>query len=190
MCKSSHHKEKDSYRERNKESYKDNHKERERDRERNRDRERERERERERKHKGSTFDAYSLMPDDNLSQIELGQPILFPRNLSVTGTDILRVNEYSFKLVTKGIYIITWHVSITEPAQLILSINNMDYAQSLTGRSSGTSQITGSIIYNNIDENTIISLINPIENDSPITITSKAGGNLSASAHLIIIKLH
>ncbi len=136
-------------------------------------------------------DFYALMPSDNAATIAPGTAISFPQNGEAFG--IVRNNNSSFILPTAGYYLITWQVSITEPCQLVLSLNSgagfVEIANSVVGRATGTSQVSGSRIVRTLSTNNIIALHNPTTASTALTITPIAGGSSNVSASFIITQI-
>ena len=95
----------------------------------------------------------------------------------------------SFILGPIGLYQILFQISINEPGQLQINLNGSAVSNSVVGRATGTSQLVGINILQTTTINSILKIQNPIGNTTALTITPLAGGNLSVSAHLIIIQL-
>lgn len=133
---------------------------------------------------------YSLMPGDNSSTIAVGGDVEFPNDGPFLGSDIVRNGPSSFKLVSIGTYQILFQVSITEPGQLVVSLNNIQQTYTTVGRATGTSQIVGMCLIQTLTVNDILTIRNPSENSTALTITPIAGGVLSVSAHLIIMRIN
>lgn len=133
-------------------------------------------------------DFFALMPGDNAATIAAGAPVLFPQNGPSNGT-IIRLNSSSFLLPSIGTYLIQFQVSVTEPGQLMLRLNSTEVADSVVGRATGTSQITGLSLITTTSPNSILEVINPTGNTPALTITPVAGGTHPVSAHLVIIRI-
>ena len=133
---------------------------------------------------------YSLMPGDNSSTIAVGGDVEFPNDGPFLGSDIVRNGPSSFKLVSIGTYQILFQVSITEPGQLVVSLNNIQQTYTTVGRATGTSQIVGMCLIQTLTVNDILTIRNPFENSTALTITPIAGGAVSVSAHLIITRIN
>jgi hypothetical protein len=86
-------------------------------------------------------------------------------------------------------YEIGFQVSITEPGQLVVVVNGTENTESTVGRAGRTSQILGMSLVNISTANSIVSINNPTESSTALTITSKAGGENPVSAHLVIKQL-
>ena len=137
-------------------------------------------------------DFYALMPPDNSSTIAVGAPVFFPENGYASG-NIFAASPSTFILGSIGTYNVTFQVSINEPGQLALTLNSglgpILVANSMVGRATGTSQIIGTCIIRTTVIDTILSVINPPNNSTALTITPLAGGTYAVSAHLIIVQL-
>lgn len=134
-------------------------------------------------------DFYALMPPDNAATVAPGTDVSFPQDGPTSGTTIARTGASSFNLAEIGTYQILFQVSITEAAQLILTLNGADLEYTVVGRATGTSQIIGMAIVETTSVNSILTVRNPAGNASAITITPLAGGTRSVSAHLMITRI-
>jgi len=95
----------------------------------------------------------------------------------------------AFNLTEIGTYQVLFQVSVTEAAQLILTLNRADLEYTVAGRATGTSQIIGMAIVETTSVNSILTVRNPAGNASAITITPLAGGTRPVSAHLTITRI-
>ncbi|WP_255452504.1 Putative triple helix repeat-containing collagen (plasmid) [Sporosarcina sp. ANT_H38] len=134
-------------------------------------------------------DFYALMPGDNSATVAVGADVDFPSNGPTSGTNIVRAGIDSFTLSAIGTYQVLFQVSVTEPGQLILTLNNTDLAYTVVGRATGTSQIVGMALVETTVANSILTVRNPTGNSTALTITPLAGGTRSVSAHLVITQL-
>ncbi len=137
----------------------------------------------------SYADFYALMPPDNSATVAPGTDVSFPQNGPISNTNITRLGVDSFELGPIGTYQILFDVSVTEPGQLILTLNGVDLDNTLAGRATGSTQIVGMALVQTTTENSILTVRNPLGSASALTITPLAGGVRSASAHLIIIQI-
>ncbi|HZH62917.1 MAG TPA: hypothetical protein VEY70_25870 [Metabacillus sp.] len=80
-------------------------------------------------------------------------------------------------------------MSVTEPGQLVLTINNIEQPYTVVGRATGTSQIVGIALVTTTSINSILTVRNPVDNTEALTITPVAGGTEPVSAHLVITRL-
>lgn len=133
-------------------------------------------------------DFYALMPPDNAISIDPGEDVAFPEQSSIGGTSIGRASDSSFNLFDAGTYLVLFEATVDASAQLVLTLNGTELAYTLVGRNAGGSQIVGISIIE-AEENSVITLRNPISANSPVVVTPIGGGELSISAHLTIIRL-
>lgn len=88
-----------------------------------------------------------------------------------------------------GTYQVLFQVSVTEPGQLILTLNGVDLAYTVVGRATRTSQIVGIALVTTTVINSILTVRNPAGNSTALGITPLAGGTRPVSAHLTIIQI-
>lgn len=81
---------------------------------------------------------FALMPGDNAATIAAGAAINFPQN-GLTDGYITRSSSNQFILHDVGIYLVHWQVSISEAAQLVITLNGTPLPNTLVGRATGTS---------------------------------------------------
>ncbi len=134
-------------------------------------------------------DFYALMPPDNSATVAPGTDVSFPQDGPNSGTTIVRTGASSFNLTEIGTYQVLFQVSVTEAAQLILTLNGADLEYTVVGRATGVSQITGMAIVETTSVDSILTVRNPAGNASAITITPLAGGTRPVSAHLTIMRI-
>ena len=137
----------------------------------------------------SYADFYALMPDDNATPVALGGDVAFPQNGIIANTNIGRLNDTTFLLSATGTYLVTFNVPVTEAGQLGLTLNGIELPYAVFGRDTGTSDISGTVIINNITANSTLTVRNPLANATALTVTPIAGGTLPVSAHLTIVQL-
>lgn len=116
-------------------------------------------------------DFYALMPPDNSATVAPGTDVSFPQDGPNSGTTIVRTGASSFNLTEIGTYQVLFQVSVTEPAQLFLTLNGADFEYTVVGRATGVSQITGIAIVETTSVDSILTVRNPAGNASAITIT-------------------
>lgn len=134
-------------------------------------------------------DFYALMPPDNAATVAPGTDVSFPQDGPNSGVDISRTSASSFSLGLIGTYEILFQVSVNEAGQLLLTLNGADLEYTVVGRATGTSQIIGMAIVTTTSINSILTVRNPADNATALTITPSAGGTQPVSAHLVIIQL-
>ncbi len=133
-------------------------------------------------------DFYALMPPDNSESIAPGEDVEFPEQSFIGGTSIGRATDSSFNLFDAGTYLVLFEATVDASAQLVLTLNGTELSYTLVGRNVGGSQISGMAIVN-ATEDSVLTVRNPASANSPVVITPTGGGELSISAHLIIIRL-
>ena len=134
-------------------------------------------------------DFYALMPGDNPATIAGGAAILFPQNGPTTNT-ITRQGGASFSvfiLPAIGTYLVQFQASINESGQLALRINGVVDPNTVVGRSTGTDQFIGKSLVTTSIPNTTIEVVN--DGAAALTMTPIAGGTMSVSAHMLIIRI-
>ena len=134
-------------------------------------------------------DFYALMPPDNAATVAPGTDVSFPQDGPNSGTGIARSGPSSFTLTEIGAYQVLFQVSVTEPGQLILTLNGEDLAYTVAGRATGTSQIVGMAIVETTAVNSVLTVRNPEGTAEALTITPLAGGTRPVSAHLVITQI-
>ena len=82
-----------------------------------------------------------------------------------------------------------FQVSVTEPGQLVLTLNSAELPYTVVGRATGTSQIVGIALVNTTTVDTVLTVRNPEGTADALTITPLAGGTEPVSAHLTIVQL-
>jgi Collagen triple helix repeat (20 copies) len=132
---------------------------------------------------------YALMPGDNAATVAVGGDVSFPQNGPAYGTTITRLNASTVNLSAIGTYRVAFDVSVSQAGQLILTLNGLDLPYTVSGRSTGTSQITGEALVQTTVVNSILTVRNPAGNSNALTITPLAGGTRPVSATLIIQQL-
>ncbi|MGO4181461.1 collagen-like protein [Paenibacillus sp. TAF43_2] len=137
----------------------------------------------------SFADFFALMPPDNAATVAVGADVSFPQDGPTSGTNITRTGATTFNLAVIGTYQILFQVSVTEPGQLILTVNGADLAYTVVGRATGTSQIVGMALIQTTVINSILTVRNPAGNSTALTITPLAGGTRPVSAHLVITQI-
>lgn len=134
-------------------------------------------------------DFYALMPADNATPVGVGEDVAFPQNGPTSNSTITRLTDNSFSLSEVGTYLVMFQVSVSEPGQLVLTLNDEEIPYSVVGRATGTSQIVETILITTTVATSTLTVRNPAANATALTITPNAGGNESVSAHLVIVQL-
>lgn len=85
---------------------------------------------------------YALMPPDNAAPVMPGSDVSFPQDGPSNNT-IIRTDAYDFRLPTVGTYRVAFNVPIQQPGQLVITLNDIELAYTVTGRATGTTSIAG-----------------------------------------------
>jgi hypothetical protein len=125
------------------------------------------------------------MPADNAATVAPGAAVEFPQSGLNSGT-ITATGPSTFNIPNLGNYQVFFQVSVTEAGQLGVELNGVLLVNTVVGRATGTSQITGTFLINVAVPNSTIKIVNPSGNPTALTITPLAGGTDAVSAHLII----
>jgi len=134
-------------------------------------------------------DFYALMPPDNAATVAPDTDVDFPQDGPTSGTTITRVGPDEFNLEEIGVYQVLFQVSVDEAGQLVLTLDNDELAYTVVGRATGTSQIVGMALVETTEINSILTVRNPANNATALTITPLAGGTEPVSAHLLITQI-
>ena len=134
---------------------------------------------------------YGLMPPpDNLATIAAGAAVEFSQNGPNNGIgSIYKINNSSFMLVYIGVYEVHFQVSVFEAGQLVLTLNDSELLYTVVGRATGTTQIVGMCLIQTNTTNSVLTVSNPSENSTALTIAPNAGGTKPVSCHLVIKQL-
>jgi hypothetical protein len=93
-----------------------------------------------------------------------------------------------FTLVTAGTYEVTFQVSVDEPGQLEITLDNAILPWTVVGRATGTSQIQETALVTAAAGDTL-SVLNPAGNAAALTVTPIAGGASTVSASVTFVLL-
>lgn len=129
------------------------------------------------------------MPLDNADTVAPGEDVSFPNDGVVFGTSITRLNDTTFNLGEIGTYQVFFQVPVSEAGQLQLALNATPISSTIVGRATGTSDIAGMSIIDTTSINSLLTVRNPDDNATVLTITPNAGGTQPVSAHLIIVRI-
>ena len=136
----------------------------------------------------SYADFYALMPPDNTEEIAPGEDIAFSRNGVIANTNIGRTSDTDFLLNANGTYLVMWNASITEAAQLVLTLNGAELPYTVVGKGDGLGELVGFTIISTTAPATV-TVRNPSNNTTNITLTPNSGGTDPVTAHLTIIQI-
>jgi len=121
--------------------------------------------------------------------VAAGSAVEFPNDGPNSGT-IARTSATTFDLPAIGTYRVAFSVSVTEAGQLELALDSgagaVELPYTVSGRATGTSQITGEALVTTTVADSILSVENPTGNSTALTITPLAGGTHPVAATLVI----
>lgn len=133
-------------------------------------------------------DFYALMPNDNPATVAVGAAVNFPRDGPSSGP-YTRLSGSQFLLSAIGTYQVMFQVSVIEQGQLAIELNGSVLPSTIVGRATGTTQLVGIALVQNVMTNSVLSIVNAPGNISALTIAPSAGGSSPVSAHLVITRL-
>ena len=131
---------------------------------------------------------YATAPDDNPTAVTAGNAVEFPTTSSQS-TGITRLSDSTFNLAEAGTYLVAFRVNSTNAGQLQIAVNSNGLANGIFGTSTEGASIDGVTVITTAQANSVLSIINPTNSTSPITITQNAGGANPTVSTLTIIKL-
>jgi Collagen triple helix repeat (20 copies) len=132
---------------------------------------------------------FALMPPDNAAVVAPGTDVSFPQDGPASGTTITRTGPDTFNLAEIGTYLVSFNVPVDEPGQLTLTLNGIGLAYTVSGRATGTTQITGESLVQTTVANSLLTVRNPAGNPTALTVSVLGGGDQPGSATLIIQQL-
>ena len=131
---------------------------------------------------------YATAPGDTPTAVTAGNAVEFPTPSSQS-TGITRLSDSTFNLAEAGTYLVAFRVNSTNAGQLQIAVNSNGLANGIFGTSTEGASIDGVTVITTAEANSILSIINPTNSTSPITITQNAGGTNPTISTLTIIKL-
>lgn len=131
---------------------------------------------------------YATAPGDNPTAVTAGNAVEFPTTSSQS-TGITRLSDSTFNLAEAGTYLVAFRVNSTDAGQLQIAVNSNGLANAIFGTSTEGSSIDGVTVITTAQANSVLSIINPTNSTSAITITQNAGGANPTVSTLTIIKL-
>ena len=131
---------------------------------------------------------YATAPGDNPTAVTAGNAVEFPTTSSQS-TGITRLSDSTFNLAEAGTYLVAFRVNSTNAGQLQIAVNSNGLANGIFGTSTEGASIDGVTVITTAQANSVLSIINPTNSTSPITITQNAGGTNPTISTLTIIKL-
>ena len=131
---------------------------------------------------------YATAPGDDPTAVTAGNAVEFPTTSSQS-TGITRLSDSTFNLAEVGTYLVAFRVNSTNAGQLQIAVNSNGLANGIFGTSTEGASIDGVTVITTAQANSVLSIINPTNSTSPITITQNAGGTNPTISTLTIIKL-
>ncbi|MBQ9349266.1 MAG: collagen-like protein, partial [Oscillibacter sp.] len=131
---------------------------------------------------------YALMPSDNADSIAPGGTVCLPNSGPNSGGCITRTGPDCFQLEEAGIYLILFNAAVQDQGQMVLHLNDADLPVSVSGQMGSLNQISG-ISLVTAPAGAELSLRNPADSNSPLTLSKAEDGCGSLSAHLVIMQL-
>ena len=131
---------------------------------------------------------YATAPGDNPTAVTAGNAVEFPTTSSQSA-GITRLSDSTFNLAEAGTYLVAFRVNSTNAGQLQIAVNSNGLANGIFGTSTEGASIDGVTVITTAQANSVLSIINPTNSTSPITITQNAGGANPTISTLTIIKL-
>jgi hypothetical protein len=132
----------------------------------------------------STAHFFAIMPSDNAFVIASGTDVSFPQTGPTVGAGVTRITSTSFNLAVIGVYQVLFQISVNGTGQLLVTLNGFDLPYTVIGGS----DITGEVLIQTTNVNSILTIRNPLGN-APLTVNANVGGLRPVSAHLIIARL-
>lgn len=128
--------------------------------------------------------------NDNPAPIAQNVAVNFPQNGPSTA-GITRATSSTFNLAVIGTYLVLFQVDVVSSGQLGLRLNGGIIADSIVGRATGSSQITGISLVNTTTSNSVLEVINPQITTAVVVATNDnvIAPSQPGSAHLVIIRI-
>ncbi len=131
---------------------------------------------------------YGLQPLNQIPVVTPGSPVEFPNN-GPTSTNITRLTPGTFNLDLSGTYLISFNLTVIEPAEVVIVLNGVEIPETVVARSTGETQLSGSFIINVPQTNSVISLNNASNTPFNLSSNSNTGSTKPLSLHFNILKL-
>lgn len=119
--------------------------------------------------------------------VEAGDPVIFPEESIGTGM-ITTTGGGVFVFPKVGLYEISFQIIVDDAAQFIATLNDEILPYTLSGSSGNLGQVVGMFIIETMVKNSLFSIINPLLNDTQITINPAPGDNFLPPVSSLIIK--
>ena len=133
---------------------------------------------------------YSPEPGLDGVTIPAGGDIPFPRNGVIANTDIGRVSSTEILLSVPGVYFVTFRVNVATSGQALLTLNGVPQSATAAGTGQNDSVLFGTALLNVTASGTLLTLRNPVENNSALVLSSSPGGTLPVANCLTVLRLN
>ncbi|HXH80627.1 hypothetical protein [Nocardioides sp.] len=131
---------------------------------------------------------FALTPPDNANLVAAGADVPFPQNGPSSDT-IVRTGTSSFVLPDIGTYRVSVSVPVTERGQLVVVLNGAELDYTVVGHNTGSTTISGDSLVETTVVDSVLTIRNPAENSTALSITPFAGGSRPVASTLIIEQL-
>ena len=128
------------------------------------------------------------MPSDNADSIAPGETVSLPQSGPNSGGGITRIGPDSFQLEDAGTYLVLFNAAVQDQGQLVLHLNDADLPASVPGQLGSQNQISGVSLVT-VPADAELSLRNPADSKSSLTLSEAEDGCSPLSAHLVIMQL-
>ncbi len=134
-------------------------------------------------------DFYATMPADNAAPIAAGGDVAFPSTSAISPTGITRAGTSAITLAEAGTYLVSFNATPTEASQLVLTLNGAELPNTVTGTTAAGSELKGTYLITTTIPNSTITLRNPANSATTVTLTPSAGGANPVTAHLVVARV-
>jgi hypothetical protein len=127
--------------------------------------------------------------------IAIDAPFPFDANGPIHGgvARLAPSNDFEFVLPVIGVYDISWQMSVDEPGQTMLDLNDgagyVLQTQTMAGRATGTNQITNRVLIATTTNNALIKIMNHSSSGAQMTLTPLPGGTSAGTTSLTIVRV-
>jgi len=135
---------------------------------------------------------YAFVPSDDPDPIAPGAAVSFPNSGETNGV-ILPISDTEFNLPNVGVYQVSFQASVTEGGQLGISLFGTLVDNTVVGRNARSNQISLTKLVRTANVDTNLSIINPPNNFTSLTLTLNAGSTgevlTPVVANLVIVQI-
>lgn len=131
---------------------------------------------------------YAQVPSDNPAPIAPGEAVAFPTTAVAAG-GIIRTSDSVLTIQNPGTYLIAFNATTNEAGQLQLLVNGAPVNYTTVGKTDTGDQLQSVALVPITTANSTVSVINPTNATTNVTLTPSAGGTNPASAQLTIARI-